>query len=117
MKAIVTVVGKDRVGIIASVCQQLASYNVNVLDISQTVMQGYFTMMMAVDVSQANVSLPDLCQLMEQNKVTEAQIRKAVASRGYYPEATPIKNYDPDFVSGVLVGAWPQVYQLIKENN
>ena len=61
--------------------------------------------------------LDELCQLMEQNKVTEAQIRKAVASRGYYPEATPIKNYDPDFVSGVLVGAWPQVYQLIKENN
>ena len=60
---------------------------------------------------------PALCQLMEQNKVTEAQIRKAVASRGYYPEATPIKNYDSDFVSGVLVGAWPQVYQLIKENN
>ena len=53
----------------------------------------------------------------EQNKVTEAQIQKAVASRGYYPEATPIKNYDSDFVSGVLVGAWPQVYQLIKENN
>ena len=60
---------------------------------------------------------PALRQLMEQNKVTEAQIRKAVASRGYYPEATPIKNYDSDFVSGVLVGAWPQVYQLIKENN
>ena len=66
MKAIVTVVGKDRVGIIASVCQQLASYNVNVLDISQTVMQGYFTMMMAVDVAEANVSLRELCQLMEQ---------------------------------------------------
>lgn len=60
---------------------------------------------------------PALRQLMEQNKVTEAQIRKAVASRGYYPEATPIKKYDPDFVSGVLVGAWPQVYQMIKENN
>lgn len=60
---------------------------------------------------------PALCQLMEQNKVTEAQIRKAVASRGYYPEATPIKNYDPAFVSGVLVGAWPQVYQMIKESN
>ena len=58
-----------------------------------------------------------LRQLMEQNNVTEKQIRKAVASRGYYPEATPIKNYQSDFVSGVLVGAWPQVYQLIKENN
>ncbi len=69
MKAIVTVVGKDRVGIIASVCQQLASFNVNVLDISQTVMQGYFTMMMAVDVSQSNVGLPELCQKMDQNGV------------------------------------------------
>ena len=51
MKAIVTVVGKDRVGIIAGVCNKLAEYNVNVLDISQTVMQGYFTMMMVVDVT------------------------------------------------------------------
>ena len=50
MKAIVTVVGKDRVGIIAGVCTELANFNVNVLDINQTVMQGYFTMMMAVDV-------------------------------------------------------------------
>ena len=48
MKAIVTVVGKDRVGIIAGVCTALADFNVNVLDISQTVMQGYFTMMMAI---------------------------------------------------------------------
>ena len=44
MKAVVTVVGKDRVGIIANVCVALASYNVNILDISQTVMQEYFTM-------------------------------------------------------------------------
>ena len=49
MRAIVTVVGKDAVGIIASVCQALAGYNVNILDISQTVMQGYFTMMMVVE--------------------------------------------------------------------
>lgn len=60
---------------------------------------------------------PALRQLMEQYNVAEEQIRKVVAIKGYYPEATPIKNYDPDFVSGVLVGAWPQVYQLIKENN
>ena len=66
MKAIVTVVGKDRVGIIAAVCAQLASYNVNVLDISQTVMQGYFTMMMAVDVSASSVPLAELAQLLEQ---------------------------------------------------
>ena len=66
MKAIVTVVGKDRVGIIASVCVELASYNVNVLDISQTVMQGYFTMMMAVDVSGSNLPLAELAQKMEE---------------------------------------------------
>ena len=66
MKAIVTVVGKDRVGIIASVCVELASYNINVLDISQTVMQGYFTMMMAVDVSGSNLPLAELAQKMEE---------------------------------------------------
>jgi len=66
MKAIVTVVGKDRVGIIAAVCAQLADYNVNVLDISQTVMQGYFTMMMAVDVSASNAPLAELAKQLEQ---------------------------------------------------
>ena len=66
MKAIVTVVGKDRVGIIAGVCVKLAEYNVNVLDISQTVMQGYFTMMMAVDVSGCTLPLAELCKAMEE---------------------------------------------------
>ena len=66
MKAIVTVVGKDQVGIIAGVCIKLAEYNVNVLDISQTVMEGYFTMMMVVDVSQCNVPLAQLCVAMEE---------------------------------------------------
>ena len=65
MKAVVTVVGKDRVGIIANVCVELASYNVNVLDISQTVMQGYFTMMMVVEVSQCSVPLAELCKAMD----------------------------------------------------
>ena len=65
MKAVVTVVGKDRVGIIASVCVDLATYNVNVLDISQTVMQGYFTMMMVVDVSNCTVPLAELCKAMD----------------------------------------------------
>ena len=66
MKAIVTVVGKDQVGIIAAVCVKLAEYNVNVLDISQTVMQGYFTMMMVVDVSACNLPLAELVVLMEE---------------------------------------------------
>ena len=50
MKAIVTVVGKDQVGIIAGVCNTLANSRINVLDISQTIMEGYFTMMMVVDL-------------------------------------------------------------------
>ena len=66
MKAIVTVVGKDRVGIIAAICVQLADYNVNVLDISQTVMQGYFTMMMAVDVTGCSIPLAELAKAMEE---------------------------------------------------
>ena len=66
MKAIVTVVGKDRVGIIAGVCCALAEYNVNVLDISQTVMEGYFTMMMVVDVSACTVPLAELVTVMEE---------------------------------------------------
>ena len=66
MKAIVTVVGQDRVGIIAAVCAKLAEFNVNVLDISQTVMQGYFTMMMAVEVSGCNVTLAELAQRMDE---------------------------------------------------
>ena len=65
MKAIVTVVGKDTVGIIANVCVELAAFNVNVLDIRQSVMQGYFTMMMAVDVSACNVALAELAKRME----------------------------------------------------
>ena len=51
MKAIVTVVGKDQVGIIAGVCNTLADSRINVLDISQTIMEGYFTMMMVVDLA------------------------------------------------------------------
>ena len=66
MKAVVTVVGKDQVGIIAHVCVRLAQYNVNVLDISQTVMQGYFTMMMVVDVDGCNVPLDQLSALMDE---------------------------------------------------
>ena len=66
MKAVVTVVGKDQVGIIAGVCQHLADYNINVLDISQTVMQGYFTMMMVVDVSGSTLPLAELAQRCEE---------------------------------------------------
>ena len=65
MKAIVTVIGKDRVGIIAAVCVKLAEYNVNVLDITQTVLQDYFTMMMVVDVSKCSIPVAELVGLLE----------------------------------------------------
>ena len=65
MKAIVTVVGKDRVGIIASVCVKLAEFNVNVLDITQTVLQDYFTMMMVVDVSKCSIPVAELVELLD----------------------------------------------------
>ena len=53
-KTIITVVGKDTVGIIAKVCTYLAETQVNILDISQTIIQDYFNMMMLVDTSSAN---------------------------------------------------------------
>lgn len=52
-KTIITVVGKDTVGIIAKVCTYLAENKINILDISQTIVQGYFNMMMIVDTAQA----------------------------------------------------------------
>ena len=60
MNAIVTVLGQDKVGIIAAVCNRLAGHNVNILDISQTILQGAFTMVMAVDVSAATASYGEL---------------------------------------------------------
>lgn len=51
-KGVVTVVGKDTVGIIAKVCTYLAESEINILDISQTIVQGYFNMMMIIDVTQ-----------------------------------------------------------------
>ena len=53
MNAIVTVVGQDKVGIIAAICIKLAGFNVNILDISQTILQGNFTMVMAVHIGAA----------------------------------------------------------------
>lgn len=64
-----------------------------------------------------NDSIPkSLHDLMKDNGVTVDEIKKAVASRGYYPEDTPIENYESNFVSGVLVGAWSAVFGMIKEN-
>ena len=65
MRAIVTVIGKDTVGIIANVCTLLAEKDVNILDISQTVMQEYFTMIMLVDTAKCSISFSDLAAVLK----------------------------------------------------
>ncbi|MBR5376977.1 MAG: ACT domain-containing protein [Lachnospiraceae bacterium] len=59
-KAVITVVGHDTVGIIASVCTYLAEQNVNILDISQTIVDGYFNMMMIADVTEPKSDFLDI---------------------------------------------------------
>lgn len=59
-KTIITVVGKDTVGIIAKVCTYLAENEVNILDISQTIVQDYFNMMMLVDMNNAKKPFGDI---------------------------------------------------------
>ena len=76
MRAIVTVVGKDTVGIIADVCTLLAQQGVNVLDISQTVLQEYFTMIMLVDASECKVPFAQLSQLLK-----DAGLKKGLVIR------------------------------------
>lgn len=61
-KCIITVVGKDQVGIIAKVCTYLADHGVNILDISQTILDGYFNMMMIADTANATNSFSDLAE-------------------------------------------------------
>ena len=64
-KTIITVVGKDTVGIIARVCAYLAEKQINILDISQTIVSGYFNMMMVVDRTNATNSFGDMADEME----------------------------------------------------
>lgn len=59
-RTIITVVGKDTVGIIAGVCSYLADNKINILDISQTIVQGFFNMMMIVDMNEAEKSFGDI---------------------------------------------------------
>lgn len=61
-KCIITVVGKDTVGIIAKVCTYLADNQINILDISQTIVQGYFNMMMITDMSHAKKEFGDVSE-------------------------------------------------------
>lgn len=65
-KVIITVLGEDRVGIIASVCSLLAEHNVNITDISQTILQGYFHMAMMTDASGLDIGLDELFDKLEE---------------------------------------------------
>lgn len=60
MKCIITVLGTDKVGIIAKVCTYLSEVNVNILDISQTIIGGYFNMMMIVDMTEATKKMEEV---------------------------------------------------------
>ena len=64
-KCVITVVGKDTVGIIAKVCTYLAETNINILDISQTIVGGYFNMMAIVDVTDANKEIVTVTKELE----------------------------------------------------
>lgn len=65
-KCIITVVGKDTVGIIAKVCTYLAETSINILDISQTIVDGYFNMMMITDVTEATKEIAEIAKEMEE---------------------------------------------------
>ena len=64
-KTIITVVGQDSVGIIAKVCTYLAENNINVMDISQTIVNGYFNMMMIADTQESIKNLSEIVDEME----------------------------------------------------
>lgn len=60
MKAILTVIGEDKVGIIAEVSSKLQKFNINILDVNQTIMQGFFTMMMILDCNKMNTDFEEV---------------------------------------------------------
>ena len=64
-KCVITVVGKDTMGIIAKVCTYLAETNINVLDISQTIVDGYFNMMAIVDVTKSSKEIATVAKELE----------------------------------------------------
>lgn len=60
MKSILTVIGKDQVGIIAGISSELGKFNINILNVNQTIMDGYFTMIMMLDIEKANASFDEI---------------------------------------------------------
>ena len=67
MKAVVTVTGKDKIGIIAAASAECSKHGANIIDISQTVMKEYFAMIMLVDISELNVSFADFAEYLKKS--------------------------------------------------
>ena len=65
MNAIVTAVGQDRVGIISALCSLLAEYNINILDITQTIMQDLFAMTMMIEISKLSIDYIDFAEKLK----------------------------------------------------
>ncbi|PLS34066.1 ACT domain-containing protein [Carnobacterium maltaromaticum] len=66
MKAVLTVIGKDNVGIIAGVSKELAALTINILDVSQTIMEGNFTMMMMCDLSETTAEFDQVKETLKE---------------------------------------------------
>ncbi len=76
MKAILTVIGQDKVGIIAGVSAKMLEFNINILDVNQTIMQDFFTMMMMLDCSKMKGSFDDVrAALSEEGKKLGVDIK------------------------------------------
>lgn len=76
MKAIVSVIGKDKSGIISKISSKLSDLNINIEDISQTIMQTYFTMIMLVDMSNCAFTIGQVQEIMaEIGNVTGVEVR------------------------------------------
>lgn len=74
-RVIITVLGYDKIGIIYNISKILAECSVNILDISQTILQGFFTMVMVVDMAKANVEVAELRRLLaEKGRQMEMEI-------------------------------------------
>lgn len=78
-KIVITVVGKDTVGIVAAVCTYLAENHINILDITQTILQDFFNMMMIVDVSKMEKTFDEMAK--ELSTVGEAKGVKIICQR------------------------------------
>ena len=92
-RTIITVVGKDTVGIIAKVCTYMADHQINILDISQTIIQGFFNMMMIVDTSRMTIDYATMTdEITRLGESTGVQIK--CRRKRYSTRCTESKRYD-----------------------